>query len=72
MDETLNKLVEYTIPGDGQQLMVYGPDSRLYTTFNPPMEFSSSSNGGYEIALHRLEMFYSFPNINSNNNSIRI
>ncbi len=37
------------------------------------MEFLSSLNAaGYEIALLRLEMFYSFPNINSSNNSIRI
>ena len=62
----------HTIPGDEQHLIMSGSDSRLYSIYNPPMEFLSSSNSGYDIALHRLEMFYSFPNINSSNNSIRI
>ena len=48
-----------------------GSDSRLYTRYNPPLEFLSS-NTGYELALYRLETYYSFPNIDSSNNSIRI
>ena len=71
MEENLRKLVEYTIPGDEQRLVVSGSNSRLYTRYNPPMEFLSS-NAGYEIALYRLETYFSFPNINSSNNSIRI
>lgn len=72
MEETLSKLVESTVPGDEQHLIISGTNSRLYSRYNPPMEFLSSSNAGYEIALLKLEMFYSFPNIICNNNSIRI
>ena len=71
MEEKLSKLVEYTIPGDEQYLVVSGSNSRLYTRYNPPMAFLSS-NTGYEMALCRLETYFSFPNINANNNSIRI
>ncbi len=72
MEENLTKLVEYTIPGDEQRLIVSGSDSRLYTSYNPPMEFLSSNGVGYEMALYRLETYFSFPNIISNNNSIRM
>ena len=72
MEENLSKLVEYTLPGDEQRLIVSGANSRLHIRYNPPMEFLSSSNAGYEIALYRLETYYSFPNIDSSNNSIRI
>ncbi len=72
MEATLSKLVENTIPGDEQRLIISGNNSRLYSRYNPPMEFLSPSNAGYEMALHRLEMFHSYPNINTNNNSINI
>ena len=71
MEENLSKLVEYTMPGDEQCIIVSGSNSRLYTRYEPPMEFLSS-NTGYEMALYRLETYFSFPNITSSNNCIRI
>ena len=71
MEEKLGKLVEYTIPGDGQCIVVSDSKSRMYTRYDPPMEFLAS-NAGFEMALLRLETFFSFPNIDSSNNCIRI
>ena len=71
MEENLSKLVEYTMPGDEQSIVVSGSNSRLYTRYDPPLEFLSS-NTGYEMALYRLEPYFSFPNIDATNNCIRI
>ena len=71
MEEKLGKLVEYTIPGDEQCIVVSDSKSRMYTRYDPPMEFLAS-NAGFEMALLRLETFFSFPNIDSSNNCIRI
>ena len=69
--DSLSQLVEYTRPGDGKYLIVTGRGSKLRTNFNPPMEFESTSSG-YEIALLRIETYFSFPNIDSSNNCLRI
>ena len=69
--DSLSQLVEYTRPGDGKYLIVTGRGSKLRTNFNPPMEFESTSTG-YEIALLRIEKYFSFPNIDSSNNCLRI
>ena len=71
MEENLGKLVEYTIPGDEQCFVISDSKSRMYTRYDPPMEFLAS-DAGFEMALTRLETFFSFPNINSSNNCIRI
>ena len=66
MEENVMKLVENN---DEQYLIVSGSNSRLYTRYNPPLEFQSL-NTSYELALCRLETYYSFPNIDSSNNSL--
>ena len=71
MEENLRKLVDYSIPGDEQSIVISGSSSRLYTRYEPAMKFLSS-NTGYEMALYRLETYFSFPNIDSTNNSICI
>ncbi len=71
MEENLKKLVDYSSPGDEQYIIVSGSSSRLHTRYEPPMEFLSS-NAGYEIALYRLETYFSFPNIVSSNNTLRL
>ena len=71
MENHLSKLVEYTIPGEEQYLIVSGSGSRLRTSYNPPLVFDSS-DAGYEISLLRLETYFSFPNIDSSNNCVRI
>ena len=71
MEDNLGKLVEYSIPGDEQYLVISDSKSRMYTRYDPPMEFLAS-NAGYEMALYRLETYFSFPNVDSSNNCIRI
>ena len=39
MERNLSKLVDYTIPGDEQCLVISGSTSRLYTRYDPPMGF---------------------------------
>ena len=71
MENHLSKLVEYATPGEEQYLIVSGSGSRLRTNYNPPMVFDSSA-AGYEISLLRLETYFSFPNIDSSNNCVRV
>ena len=68
---SLEKLVEYATPGSQNLIVMSGRGSKLHTTFNPPLEWASTSVG-YEMSLLRLETYFSFPNIDSTNNTIRI
>ena len=71
MEESLDKLVEYAEPGVQNLIVISGGGSRLRTTFNPPLEWPSTSVG-YEMSLLRLETYFSFPNIDTTNNTVRI
>ena len=71
MEETLNKVIKYMQPGQKNLIVSSGRGSRLHTDFNPPLEFNSS-DVGYEMCLIRLETYFSFPNVDKTNNSIRI
>ena len=68
--DSLNKLVEYATPGNKNLIIISGAGSRLQTKFNPPLEYDTVV--GYEMALLRLETYFSFPNIDASNNKIRI
>ena len=70
MEEKLQKLVEYAEPKPKSLICVSGNSSKLKTSFIPPLEFPSSNR--YEMALTSLETYYSFPNINTSNNHIKI
>ena len=70
MEEQLEKLVAYAEPKPKALICVSGNTSRVKTSFTPPLEFSSSHR--YEIALTSLETYYSFPNINTSNNHVKI
>ena len=65
-------LVDNSKPGDVEYITISGTNSRLFTRFNPPMELDPSANSGYEIALCRLETFYTFHNIDEKNNALRV
>ena len=65
-------LVENIKPGDVEYITISGTSSRLFTRFNPPIVLDPAVNSGYEIALYRLETFYTFPNINEKNNTLRV
>ena len=69
--DSLSELVELTAPGGEKYLIVSGKGSRLRTNYNPPLEFEST-RAGYEIALLRVETYFSFPNIDNSNNHLRI
>ena len=45
-----------------------GKNAKIETTFVPTLEL----DGSYEIALQSLETYYSFPNVDTKNNKIRI
>ena len=45
-----------------------GSNAEVLTTFVPTLDL----DGPYEIALHSLETYYSFPNVDKNNNKIRV
>ena len=49
-------------------LIQSGNNARVETNFTPNLEL----DGPYEIALHSLETYYSFPNIDDQNNKIRV
>ena len=65
-------LAENTEPGDVEYITISGTSSRLFTRFNPPIVFDPTANSGYEIALCRLETYYTFPNIDEKNNALRV
>ena len=70
-EEHLQKLVEHVEPKSSYNIIVTGNTSRLRTVFNPPLVFAGGSCH-YEMALLKLETYYSFPNISATNNSVNI
>ena len=52
------------------QLLVSSDSSRIITTFNPPLVFPERCS--YEMALTRLETYYSSANITETNNKLKI
>ena len=70
MEEHLRKLVEHAEPKPKSLICVSGNSSKLKTSFIPPLEFPPSYR--YEMALISLETYYSFPNINTLNNHVKI
>ena len=71
METSLDKLVEYAEPGAQNLIVMSGGGSKLHTSFNPPLEWPKT-RVGYEMSLLRLETYFSFPNIASTNNTMRI
>ena len=72
MEENLQKLVEHAEPKPSYNIIVTGNTSRLKTVFNPPLVFAGRSSCRYEMALIKLETYYSFPNIKATNNCMKI
>ena len=71
MEEHLRKLVEHVEPKRSYQFIVSGRESKITTTFQPTLTFPSISCN-YEMALTKLETYYSFANITSANSNFRI
>lgn len=68
--ELLKKLVKSTEPKPSWYITVSGKSSEIITTFSPPLSFPSGCS--YQIACCGVETYYSFPNIDDTNNSMKI
>ena len=68
--ELLRTMVKRTEPKPSYYVTVTGRQSNIVTTFSPPLDFPSDCD--YEIACCSVETFYSFPNIDKTNNSMRV
>ena len=64
--ELLKKIAKNTDHKTSFQIIVSGNESSFSTRFNPNIELDRDKV--YEIALVNLETYYSFPNIDENNN----
>ena len=72
MEEHLQKLVEHAKPKPTFSIIVSGKSSRVQTHFNPPLVFPDVPSCYYEMALFKLETYYSFPNIDATNNCVKV
>lgn len=68
--ELLKTMVQRTEPKPSWYVTVSGNSSEINTTFSPPLSFPTGCN--YEMACCGLETYYSFPNIDKENNSIKV
>jgi len=69
MKESLLKIEgRLSKPKQALHFVVHSRETQTVTTFSPAIEF----DGNFEIALLNLETYYSFPNIDSSNNTLRI
>ena len=57
-------------PKPSYYITVSGKDSKIQTTFNPPLSFPNDCH--YEIACCGVETYYTFPNIDAKNNKVQI
>ena len=68
--EVLATIAKNTSQKPSFQVVLTGVGSRLETQFTPPLSFDPGFN--YELALVSLESYYSFPNITSENNKMKV
>ena len=68
--ELLRTMVKQTEPKPSYYVTVTGRHSDIVTMFSPPLEFPSDCD--YEMVCCSIETFYSFPNIDKTNNSMRV
>jgi hypothetical protein len=67
-EENLKQIAKNTKPKQSFQIILSSKLTNFNTKFNPPIHFNKDSS--YEIALVNLETYYSYPNIDSSNNSL--
>ena len=70
MEDYLKKIAENTSLRSSFYIVLSGKNSRIETSFSPPLSFESTCQ--YEIALVSLETYYSFPNIDTYNNKLKV
>jgi len=69
MEDILRKIEENTAPKDSFQLTISNNTTDFIKRFYPPLQLQKGKQ--YEMALLNLETYYSFPNIDSTNNSFK-
>ena len=69
MEDYLKSIAKNTEAKPSFYLVSSANESTLETTFSPPIDFS---RGSYEIALMDLDTYYSFPNIDAVNNTLKV
>jgi len=69
MEDILRKIEENTAPKDSFQLTISNKTTDFITRFNVPLQLKKGKQ--YEMALLNLQTYYSFPNIDSTNNSFK-
>ena len=67
--ELLEKIVQNTESKTSTQIVVSDNSTKIKTSFYRPLELDKTRK--YEMDLVNLEMYYSFPNIDSSNNVFR-
>ena len=70
MESLLRKIEENTGPKFSFQVVLNGKGSRIETIFSPEIAINPGCH--YEIAFASLETYYSFPNIDIKNNTLKI
>ena len=68
--ELLKTIVKQSESKPGYYVTITGRKSEIVTSFSPPLSFPSDRN--FEMACCSVETFYSFPNIDSQNNSMKV
>ena len=69
MEEILRKIEENTTPKDSFQITISSITTDFITKFNPPLQLNKQKQ--YEMALHNLEIYYSFFNGDLSNNRFK-
>lgn len=69
-EHLLKEIADHTGFKSSWYITISGKDSHIRTLFSPPINVPSGCH--YEMALCSVEMYYSFPNIDETNNSIKL
>jgi len=66
----LKSIANHVEPKPSYYMTVSGKSSLIHTNFNPPLVFPSGCH--YEIACCGVETYYSFPNIDDDDNKVQV
>ena len=69
MEHCIKEVLVRRKPKDSFRLVVSDNSANVQTTFNPPLYLQANRN--YELAMVNLEAYYSFANIQEDNNSFK-
>ena len=70
VEDYLKSIADHTEAKPSFSIIVSDNSAKIQTTFSPSLNFPDGCN--YEMALCSLETYYSFPNIDASNNSLKV